>query len=181
VDVAASRRVLAATGPLPKLARPAAPRATLVLRAGRDLPETLARLHALAPATHALAAETMLLDAGADARGALLPSLVPGLMLAASWAEAAKAARGAWLLLLEAAVPSAAGLEFLLARLEARAAGLALAARLAPARGLPTLVMAAPTGVTLAVRRSLVEPGDDVASLARRLAGRGVALVEPWP
>jgi hypothetical protein len=41
--------------------------------------------------------------------------------------------------------------------------------------------MAVPTGVTLAVRRGLVEPGDDVASLARRLVGRSVALVEPWP
>ena len=185
-SVDATRRLLAASGPRVHLARPAAPCASFILRASATAPATLQRLRALAPATHALAAETLLLDCGSDARTALLASVAPGLLLTRAPAgggnllwHLAQAARGEWLLLLDESAPSPAALEWLLARLRATAIPLALSARLAdPARA--PMPVAAPTGVAVAVRRSLIAEGDDPASLRRRIGG-GVALAEPWP
>ncbi len=186
-DVGAARRVLGSGMAPLRLACPAAPRATLALRAVGGAPATLARLRALAPATFALDAETLLLDPGADARMALLPSLLPGLRLLpvteADFAPPPGETRGAWLLLLDDEMPSPAGLEAVLTRLEAEAIALAVSRRLAGAASLPELPIAARTGLALAARRGLLSAGDTPASLLARARSRQagcVVLAEPW-
>ncbi len=188
-DIAAARRLLAGAGSV-ALARPAAPRATLVLLADMEAPALLTRLRALAPATFAIDAEVLLVDPGVDARTTLLPSLVAGLHLlpapAASLSERltliAGLARGDWLLLLSGDAGGAA-LPWLLARLDTDAIMLATAPRTGT-EGLARLRLISPTGVALAVRRGAVAEADTPASLLARLMRDKAACVvldESWP
>ena len=103
-----------------------APALSVVLPAGAEMGATLRRLRALAPVAAQAGAELLLLDDGGDAATMLLPALVPNLAYVRApgagggWAEAARAARGASVTLLDPApdTPSAAAL-LALARLAA--------------------------------------------------------------
>jgi len=90
---------------MPLIGRPAL---SLVMPAGRDASATLRRLAALAPALSAAEAEIVLVDDGADPATALLPALAPNLVYlrADSLAEAAHAARGTVVAVLEAEPPA---------------------------------------------------------------------------
>ena len=184
-STAAARAALALGGTPPVLARPAAPRVSMLLRAGATPSETLGRLQAVAPATHALAAETLLLADGDDARIALLPSLVPGLLLLpnATWQAALQFTRGDWLLLLDETTPSPAGLQAALARLQADGVAIAASARLPEAAGLRPLALPVPAGLALAMRRDAALPDEAPGATLRRLRRQGApcrALASAW-
>jgi hypothetical protein len=158
----------------PELPRCSQPALSIVLPAGPDVPATLRRLRALAPALAAAGAELVLLDDGADPATALLPALVPNLAYrragipgeaARNLCEAVRTARGSHVAVLDAtpAEPSASAL-LALARHMADAprrvvlgeAALAACARVgAPA---PVAACAAPArlGLRFALARDLL-------------------------
>ncbi len=187
--IEAARRVLAAAIPPFVLPRPTDPAASLLLRASGDVAATAARLRDLAPAAHAIGAEVLLLDGGVDARHALLPSLIPGLILArppsGAWdAAPATMARGEWLLLLDDGPVSATGLIAVLASVRGQAIEMAVAPGVRGTAGLPLLATGMRSGLRLAIRRSSVIAGDDLVTALARLRGRAAScamLAEPWP
>jgi hypothetical protein len=72
---AQARAALAGDGEITSLACEAAPALSVVLDAGSDVRATMRLISSAAPRLRALRAELILLDSGADARFALLPSL----------------------------------------------------------------------------------------------------------